>query len=102
MSADETYIDVTAVRALAIAHDRSAAVLGACARAVEHCSFAAQQSGPTFSEQARAVDAGYEAIGRALEGWASSTAALAAGIAGAAVHAETAEQTAADTLRNLS
>ena len=101
MSAHETYIDVAAVRALATAHDRSAAVLGACARAVQHCTFGAEHGETPFREDVGAVGAGYETIGRALADWASSTAALAAGIARAVEHAENADAAAVDALRDV-
>ncbi|MCX5043916.1 hypothetical protein OG921_12135 [Aldersonia sp. NBC_00410] len=67
MTSGEVNLDPGALRALAAAHDRSAAVLGACARMVE-------QRTPG------AVDglSGYGPIARALAGWAESTAVIAA------------------------
>jgi hypothetical protein len=65
--ADELEIDLDAVRALATAHDRSAAVLEACARMVEH--------------RVTSSAGGYAPIARALAEWAGATGAIAAELA---------------------
>jgi hypothetical protein len=72
---DELELDLGAMRALAIAHDRSAAVLAACARMVEQRTDAAGK-GATG-----AGATGYGPIARALAEWAQSTAATAAELA---------------------
>ncbi|WP_068272121.1 hypothetical protein [Aldersonia kunmingensis] len=81
--AGELEIDLGAVRALATAHDRSAAVLEACARMID------QRSGS------------YTPISRALAQWAQVTEAIAAELAATADRAAATDRETAAGLRDL-
>jgi hypothetical protein len=85
--ADELEIEVDAVRALATAHDRSAAVLEACARMVE--------------QRATSSAAGYAPIAQALLVWAKATGSIAAELAAVAHRAGTTDREVEAGLRDL-
>lgn len=85
--AGELEIDLNAVRALATAHDRSAAVLEACARMVE--------------QRATSSAGGYTPIARALGEWARVTDAIAAELAAITDRTGTADREIAAGLGDL-